>query len=424
MKDIIDISIFIQYLTYYIKIAIFINKGTEDETILHKCIELYNLYKTIESTISEGISAEDNIIIRKCWKTLNLILKTNADGKPIDIRKKDNQRKILTLSPHESIKNDDIKQIITHATTYNINIFTNVPLMFVLRESKYRELLWQYTRCLFTLSQILASNVKMPNNEQSVSEKNIVSDSVTSDTLASDISISVSDTSDKKQNSYKSNDNKQAIKMNLFNESMVLIEQILEQIALLEDNTKLDQLMSVDKYLNIKLIKTGINEKSIEDAKKGVKEMFIKKGIQDNSMSNIIDSISDKLVGADFSNGHLIQNMIGIAQNVACEMKDDLATDPDKFQDTLGAITEVFRDAMNDNDKNGGEVPPELRNMFNSIIDTNNGDVEASTNEITKNLENIIVSQGMDREEFFNNIQDENGNVNISNIEKIFSQMN
>ena len=90
MENIINNKTFIKYLTYYLKMGIYVNKGIpkEQEPILDRCIKLYNQYKTIE--ISAKQSDEDEVSIRKCQKRLNLVLKIDDESYPVDIRKKEN----------------------------------------------------------------------------------------------------------------------------------------------------------------------------------------------------------------------------------------------------------------------------------------------------------------------------------------------
>ena len=117
LEDFISIGTFIQQLTYYIKITIYINKGTDLDAVLQKCIGLYNTYKTIEASATEGISDEDNATIRKVIKRLNLVLKVDASGGAVDIRKKENQLRMVYFKGHASMKTDNMKKMIEHAET-------------------------------------------------------------------------------------------------------------------------------------------------------------------------------------------------------------------------------------------------------------------------------------------------------------------
>ena len=231
---------------------------------------------------------------------------------------------MFELRPHPSLGTNNMEQMIQHAEKNKIDIFTGVPLNFILRKSNHQELLWSYTRVLFYISQLIISNTGTSNNMT-------------------------------------------AIKQEIYDESLEHFTSALEQIEVLEENAKIGKSMALDNFLKSKLVKSGINENNVCGAKNEVKEIFQKKGISSNpTMDKMIDSISDKLGGLDLSNGDLFQNMFSIAQGVAEEMKTDLEDNPEGFQDTLGALTEIFQDAMNDPDA-VASIPPEFRNILNMV---------------------------------------------------------
>src|SRR6056297_1680690 len=107
MENIVNISTFVHYLTYYIKMGIFINKGTDKDDILEKTIKLYNKYKSIEN--NKNISDKDETLVRKCSKRLNLILKIDDKNEPINIRNKENQTRMIHLDPHPSLLNGNFE---------------------------------------------------------------------------------------------------------------------------------------------------------------------------------------------------------------------------------------------------------------------------------------------------------------------------
>lgn len=378
MEDIINISTFIQHLTYYIKIGIYINKGSTDEVVLDRCINLYNKYKTIEASTEEN--SENEIYVRRCLKRLNLILKVDENNKPIDVSQKENQLKMISLRPHPSIIKNDLKSMVEYATKNKINILTSVPLMFFLKENKYQEMLWQYTRSLFFISQLLIS-------KSDVNDFNLV-------------------------------------KKNVYDESMQQMEHILVSIADIDQKMKLNQLLALDKFLNVKLVKTGINETNVNEARQEVKNIFIKKGIgEDVPMDRMIDSIADKLTSSDFSSGNFLQSMFGIAKDVADEVKGDMEGDPNKFQNTIGAITQVFQDVMEDGSKNGDKMPPELKNMFQQIISVSPSEQnDFSQEELSKNLEAIAQSSGLTSDEFISMISGDNGDLDATKLENFFNK--
>lgn len=387
MDSIVNVGTFVKYLTEYLKLGIYINKGTDNDVLLEKCIKIYNKYKSIE--VSTEPTEEDEIVIRRCFKRLNLILKVDNNGKPINVRDKENQLKMVYLQEHPSLSSNNMKSMLSFATKNSINILTDVPLMFMLRESKYQTLIWQYTRCLFYISQLLITKTDPGADDR---------------------------------------DKTVALKRKIFDDSANKLENILVLISELEEHIKVNQVMAVDHFLNSKLIKTGITKDKVNDARNEVKEIFAKKGIgMDNSMMSMIDSISEKLTSVDLTQGNIIESMFGIAQNVAQEMRGELESNPEKFQSAFGAITEVFQEAMDESSNNGQEVPAELKSMFGSLLSATSMDGsnnQMNDEDISKHLENIVSANGLNREEFYNSIQGENGQVDINRLEKYLSGMN
>ena len=391
MDGIINIGTFIGQLTSYIKICTYANKGTSHDAVLGKCIRLYNKYKIIESLTE--LSPTDEIFVRKSLKRFNLILKVDTNGNPIDIRNKENQLKLIFLKEHPSLVTDNIEEMIAYSSKNEIDILVGIPLNFFLTENKYSELLWNYTRLLFYISQMLVSKINPDADKTS-----------------------------------KSN----VIKQSVFDTASDKIEEILSNIAKMEDDIKINQLMSLDNFLNNKLVKSGITKTNVNDAKQEVKEIFAKKGLGDNnSMTKMIDSISDKLANIDLSNGNIMQCMFGIAQNVAEELRGDLESNPEGFQNAIGAITEVFQDAMDNSSKNGEEIPTEIKGMMGTIMNINgvagnltNGNQNGKSNEsLDEELSNIAARYGMDTTGFIKSISDDAGEIDANKLEKILANM-
>lgn len=199
---------------------------------------------------------------------------------------------------------------------------------------------------------------------------------------------------------------------------------ILINMAQIEEKIKLDKIMAVDVFLNNKLMKGGITKKKVENASKEVKQIFKNKGIgADGSMGKMIDSITEKLTNIDLSNGNIIQNMYSIARNVAGEMEGDLQGNPENFQSTIGAITEVFKDAVDNSDSDGRVIPAELKNMFDTVLSLNAKENPSETDqeELNKKLGGILNATGIDADSLCQAINDNNGQVDTVKIEKAIS---
>jgi hypothetical protein len=363
---------FIQQLTHYVRLGIYINKGTDNDTVLDKCIQLYNQHKKIEQC--GEMSNEDESCIRRVLKRYNLSLKIDDDGNPIDIRKKKNQIGMFYLKPHHSLDDDDLDSMIDYCRNNNISVLSNIPLLFILRDSKYQLLLWQYTRSLFYMSQLLCPKTNL--NNASISKEQILDD------------------------------------------AMKKLEDILVRISEMEDETEIHRILSLDTFLKNKLINIDTSLAGAE-----VKDLLSRKGFgSDKSMNRIVDLISDKLSVTDLSKGNCIQNILGIANNVANEIKDDL--DPNKFQDIWHSITDIFKETVND-PSTGDKIPPHLKNIFNNLMaNQDNINKPADMDEVYSNLDSVINEHGLNRDDFFSAIHNEDGGINLSKLEDMLSNIN
>lgn len=383
MENIININLFIEHLTYHIKMGVYVNKGTDQDILLERSIKMHNKYKTIQASGS-NILKEDEAFVKKCLKRLNLILKIDSDEKPVDIAVKENQLRMLYLQGHPGLENDDMNSLIEHADANKINIFTGIPLTFILREGKYQALIWQYTRSLFYISQAL------------------ISSSGQNGTDLDDLS---------------------QLKQQIFDDAAEKLEEILIKINDLEESIKMNQIMAHDTFLSGILTKSGISKANVDDARTEVKEIFEKKGLTKNkSMGKMIDSISSKLENMDFTKGNIIQSMFGIAQNVANELKGDIENNPEGFQESIGAITEIFKDAMGNSDGEN-KIPSELKGLMNSLMSVipNGGATDdknpPSEEQIQLALENFISVNELDRDDFYQNIKDESGEIDLEKLQ-------
>lgn len=367
MDNIFNIKIFLNQLSYYLKISLYINKGIDDDELLERCIKIYNKIKKLEN--EDELDKADDIFIRKTLKRLNLILKIDND-KPIDILDKNNQIKILELEPHDSIKDDNCEEMIEYAERNNINILTNVSLLFVLRESKYQKLLWQYTRYLFYISQIILSK----QNDTEIKEK-------------------------------------------VFNDSIEKVEEILLNIKKIEEGININKILEADSYLNSKLTKSKMSEKNINEAKNGVKDLLSEKGLSnDKTMDKIIGSITNKIPTMDLSKGNIIKNMFEIAQNVSEEVKADM--DNLNIEDTLSKVMNIFHETINNNESNN--IPPELKNVIGklNVMKQNSPD-----ENIKQQLEKMINDNGLDKSIINDGIK--NGNkLDINEIQTYINKLN
>jgi len=371
MENIANIKTFNTQVVSFLKLCVFANKGTENENALNKCIRLCNKYINITNSLE--MNSNDETYVRKALKRLNLILKVDEKGNPIDIKTKENQIRLHEFEPQLSLINNDINTMLSYIKINPIDIFTGLSLSFVLCKGKHQELLWQYVRSLFYISQMIFCVYGTMSNQ----------------------------------------------KKKILDESTQKIEEVLTIISQLETIQQTGQLMALDTFLTNKLVKSGITQGTLNNAKDEVKEMFAKKGLSGNSsMDKMIESISEKLSDVDFSNGNMMQNIFGIAQNVAEELRGDMEQDPQGFQNALGAITSVFQDAM---DNNGGEqLPPELRGLMSNLMNMN-GSQEGP--QIDSALEMIALQNGIDKDTLLKEVTNESGEIDPTKLEKYMSNI-
>jgi hypothetical protein len=388
--SIVTIGTFISYMTYYIKMGIYANKGTDNDLLLERCIKLYNKYTKLES--SPTISSEDEICVRKCLKRLNLVLKIEDDDnieiKKCDIQNKSNQAKILELQPHPSLESNNLNEMMEFLEENPIDIFTNIPLTFVLKPGKYQEIIWQYTRALFYISQLVLSKVREGTDPSTPSF---------------------------------------ILKNKIYDESLLAFGSILEKIESMEECGEMNKLMALDNFLKKKLLKSGLSQENVGTAKDEVKEIFQRKGLGNNpAMNKMIDTISDKLVNFDASEGNIVQSMFSMAQSVAEEMRPELESDPEAFQNTLGSVTEIFRDMMQNADQEGNQMPAEFKEIATLATSMMSNDPNApppGSDELYSLLERMISANGLDREAFYNSMSGGNGELDMSKLQSFLSTM-
>lgn len=339
MEEIINVAAFIEHLIYYLKLTIYVNKGTNKDTVLEKCIQLHNRYKSIGSNISSDPANE--VLVRKCYKRFNLTLKVNADNTPVDIGLKENQLKMCCFEPHTSLIANDLDSMIAHAQEYNLCALPDVPLLFSLRESKYRSLLWQYTRSLFYISQLLVNKHNKTNSKQ------------------------------------------------LTNQSTAQLEIILTNIATLEQELKVSHLMATDGFLMTKLIADS-NSSAMNNAAADVKELFHKNGLSNNNVfDKILTSIPSKLDNVNLADANIFESIFSIANDIANEVKDDFEANPDGIQSALSAVTSLLKNYTNDTNNEFSAPFHEISNMIGSL-DFNNLTNNQSNEAVLLQLNNVM----------------------------------
>ena len=395
MSDTINRGDFIQHLTYLLKLVIYVNKGTEKGDVLENCVSLYNKFKAIEnvgsaSSTDKGnkdstdgtdgktgqMTEEDETFIRKCIKRYNLTLKTDPDNNPLDVKDKNIQKKILSYQPHQSLETGNPKKLKKWVTNNKVMLFTDIPLDFVLEPNAMQDIIWNYVRSVFFITQNLLSNVA--DGADMTDKKNIQKNKV-------------------------------------HTKSSEILAEVLDTINKLETKHNASKLMSIDGYMNSKLINSGINDETIANAKADIKKLLREKGVEENStVTKLIESITQQIQGVDMSNGNIIQNMVGIAKNVAKDLQRDAQKGgANDLKNTLKTISGVFQDYYTNTAKAGKELPTEVKSIFDNFVKK---DGETDEKEMNAGLEKIISDNNLDREQFIKDITGDNGEIDADKM--------
>lgn len=385
MSDTINIGTFLSQLTFYIKLITYNSKdndGVNDKNSLQQAKSLYEKYSRIENSQKHNDVDEENI--RKCIKRLNLILKVDSTGKPVNIKNKDNQKKILEFEPCKAIKTNDPHDLYEYAKENNIDILTGISLEFVLRDtisehgklSIGHELPWLYTKSLFYISQIVLCNSSLNFPEEK--RKKIQDD------------------------------------------SMLILEDVFSKITDIEENIDTNKINAINGLFSTNILENGITPENLATAKDDMKDLFETKGLTlDSSMNKMIDTISNNLQGTDFSGGNLLNNMFGIAEKVAKEMQGDLQADPEKFQQNISIFGDMFKNLLND-PSIANDIPTEFRGMIDGLMNGGgmDGNVSTSEEQILSAVNNMIQEKGLNKEEVYSNIVDTRGKVDIRKLQE------
>jgi hypothetical protein len=316
-KEMITTGLFLIYLKYYLQVIIFVNKGTMDDFSLQTCIDTYN-------RLMDG----DEKYLRVIQKRYNLLLKMDNNNKPVDIQDKNNQTKMIYLTPHSSLQENNLENFLAHTQKYHICIFKGVPSNFILKDCKYRELIWQYTRLLFFISQVILTKT----------EKKL---------------------SPSEMNHYQ----------NIRSLSMDLIEKILEDVGQIEKKMMLAKLISTDEFLQVSLKSDKYNKEELNEAREIIKNIFKKKGMGNNHpLHKIIDTVVEKLDKEDVTSGNIFEQVQNIGLDVAGQLQGEFSNNPKEFQENMAGITNVFREIVSDDSEIGKQLPPELKKTIYNVM--------------------------------------------------------
>lgn len=358
----IDSNVFLQYLTYYLKMQIYFNKGTSNNKAFDACVTMHNMYKRIENKKQECLIEADETTVRRCYKRFNLVLKIDENGYPIDITNKNHQLNMVNLLGHPSLYDGNLESMISYCESNKINIFRGVHLNFFIQEGEQQLLVWHYTRLLFFVSQLLISQVE-PDEDP---------------------------------------DDPDTVKrMELFDASFELFEEILEIISSIDKKLNYADSMTKDKLLKKMLVEDIVLSNNTSQASEEVKKLLNSNGIDaDNPLISMVDKISSKLDLKKITKGNILNNFREIAQSVVKDVGEDVCSDPQNMMNMFTALKSVSNNVIN----NSGEdaVPENLKNMLRMFNGLDSSNISSETPA------NILSTFGQVLD------VDEHGNVNES----------
>jgi len=350
--------------------------GTEDYKMLERMIALHNKFKKIESECTEA----DEKYVRLCLKRLNLVLKVDSYNKPLDLSDKSNQLSdvCLKLNPHPSIVNNKIDRMISYASNNKINILTSIPLTFILRTSPQQEMLWQYVRLLFYISQMIISN---PDGDESNELKNKV-----------------------------------------YDDSLVSMASLIEKIDQLEAELQTDRSMCRNEFLNNRLLKTEIKTEGVGVALEDIKGMFARRGLSSNpTMMKLLDKIFSQIPKINSEDGNLLENVKDIAESVARDLMPELEKNPEDIQEIINTLPSIVTDLLNHESLAQAEnLPPELRGALEMMKNMLGGEMiqtDGGNDQIIHALEDFAMSNGINPDNFFDAIMTPEGHINQERLQ-------
>jgi hypothetical protein len=369
---------FVNQLLKFLKLVTFVNKGTINEDALSLTIKTYNRLKKIEVDLDAEASVS---FIRKCVKRINMVLKIDTAGKPLDLKSQDHQQNLISFNGNPHIVSGHKQKYIAYVEKNcpEIQLLPSIPMSFILVNAKGKmdQVVWQYLRSLFHLTEMFLLPEELG----------------------------------------KARDN------------LMQLQKVINIIKDFEKDLRVDATLDSDYFLNTSLAKNTIEKIKMDDAKEKVKEMLEKKGVSANpSLDRMIDSITDKL-GQKEMKGNMMGNMFNIARDVANSMKSELDTNSANISDTIGGICGAFNQALKDDEEGTSSIPPELRHLFSKVVDhTQNpaaGQNPMENPETMETIQQFIEKTGMSSAEFHAYTKSENGDsIDPQKIEQLIRSMN
>ena len=365
MEDIITETTFLSYLIPFLKLVIYLNDDTDKKQV---CIETYNKFRKIELEMKAleknplaDVDQTTSDSIRKCLKRINLSLKVDTNGKPVNISDRSNQIIIFSLEPFPAMKSGNLEEAYEYSMQHNINVLTDIPLRLIL--SKKNELVFLYLRCMFYHTQFLLAQ----------REKNKFSH-VMDDAC----------------------------------EMLPIIMENIERVAE-KDKKSGNILASIDSLLSGKLSDSKIDSQVLQDSKEEMMKLLNSgAGKSDNKTFNLMfDKLGSKISNLDFSGGNIIQSIMNLAKDIADDIQHDVEKDPESFKNDIGSLQTMVA-GISESSMLPNELSSIVGNLSTVMANQDNDEnKEAATQSLIGQLGDICKTNGLDADDILQNIKKE-----------------
>jgi hypothetical protein len=327
MSDPINRKAFLDRLTFSLKLSIHSNKGIENASLLERAVRTYNKYKKMET--GDEMTDTHKVDLEKLIRRINLILKIDDDGRPVDISKRESQVHAVRYNANPILFSSDPYQAIESGI--NVDLLTGIPISFFFKDSPLISLTWNYIRATYFISQYIKTKGLTTVDNQHLAR--------TGDSLTLS----------------------EAAEINLID--------VLREIQRIKAGMgNVDKLLSGDSYLRNKLFNPkAVNKETIAEASSEMKRLFDKQNPEKSSIFHeMIDRVTSRIEDVQNSDGNMFQNMMAVAQDITREMSGKVQGQG-SFEEIIGTVKAVFQESVEQHKEEADSMPPELKSLVDKF---------------------------------------------------------
>lgn len=354
-------------------------KNNTDD-LYKKIVEFHKKFWQVVDT--KDWDEEKIVFARKHAKKWNLTFKCDKNG-PLNLDGDQTvlQTNILKYMICPGMADGDIAKMINFINKYPLNIIDGIPVEYVMAMGPYQNIIWKQLQLIFIITQLLIS---IPSSKDPV--------------------------------------DKATMKKDIADEFLKRHEELKASIEADDLYKDISKKIDEDKKFKKKISPPQFNAEKIKAAKDEVMSKFSEKGIRSNDpIFKMVDSITGKLDRIqDADPGNIVGDIMSIAQEVSEDFKS--GANQDEYKNTVEAVKGIFTEAINDpvaRDK----VPDNFKNIAN-VFFTSQGESSNQSNVIMENVERIVVQNGLNRDEFYKMITNNNGELDFPKLNAYLTQLN